>query len=100
MNPVTTLGPSTEQVAQLVTFRAWGLQRSGRICAPDRYPAYAAYARLEKVPRKTPDKPVDNVHRRTRNSWSAKCACAREREKPPELVAGVTSPLRDFWLQI
>ena len=39
--------------------RVADVQRAAR--SRSAHPAYAAYARLEKVPRKTPEKPVDNA---------------------------------------
>jgi hypothetical protein len=62
------------------------VQRAGhsRSC----HPAYAAYARLEKVPRKSPEKPVGNAKRQSRISWSGKCAYAEARGEPLDLVAG------------
>jgi hypothetical protein len=58
----------------------------------------AAYARLEKVPRKTPEKPVDNEKTDREKSWSAKSACAERREGRPELVAGEVTERATFRL--
>ena len=66
------------------------LRRKGAACGPlaSRHPAYAAYARVEQVPIKSPNKPVDNGDCRTRHRWSAECAYADEQEKTKPLVAG------------
>jgi len=78
------------------------LRRKGAACGCSRWrhPAYAAHARLEKVPRKTPEKPVDKPGASKRNCWSAECADAEEREEPRNLVAGVKCNCETLDLQI
>ncbi len=52
------------------------------------HPAYACQRRVDKAPRKTPDKPVDNADAPTRICWPQRCSYAEGREEPEELVAG------------
>ena len=63
------------------------------------HPAYACLCSLDKVPRKSPEKPVDNAELPTRTRWSQRFASAKGRAAPEELVAGgcprrATSDLR------
>jgi len=62
-------------------------QLSGR--STSRHPAYACVRRLDKAPRKRPDKPVDISGAPIQTCWSGECAYAKGREEPDELVAGV-----------
>jgi len=53
------------------------------------HPAYACVRRIDKASRKSPEKPGPSTPPRTRTRWSQRCAYAKEREEPEELVAGV-----------
>ena len=54
------------------------------------HPAYACVRRIDKAPRKTPEKLASPTGARTRTCWSQRCAYAKGREEIEELVAGVT----------
>jgi hypothetical protein len=53
------------------------------------YPAYACVRRTDKAPRKSPEKLESSTRVPARTRWSGRCAYAKEREQPNELVAGV-----------
>ena len=55
------------------------------------HPAYACVGKVDRAPRKSPDKPVDIARAPTQTCWSGECAYAKEREDPDELVAGALS---------
>ena len=52
------------------------------------HPAYACVCRVDKAPRKTPEKLGSSTRAPARTRWSQRCAYAKAREEPDELVAG------------
>ena len=56
------------------------------------HPAYACVRRIDKAPRKTPEKLGSSTRAPARTRWSQRCAYAKARDEPDELVAGVTRP--------
>jgi len=51
--------------------------------------AYACVCRADKAPRKIPEKLGSSTRVPARTRWSQRCAYAKEREEPEQLVAGV-----------
>ena len=54
--------------------------------------AYACVRRIDKAPRKSPENLESSTGLPARRRWSQRCAYAKERSEPDELVAGVTRP--------
>ena len=50
------------------------------------HPAYACVCRIDKAPRKTPEKLGSSTRAPARTRWSQRCAYAKGRDKPDELV--------------
>lgn len=63
-------------------------------------PCSCCVRRIEKVPRKSPEKPVDDAKWPSQNSWSGTCAYAEGHEEPTDLVAGVIRHRATFGLQM
>lgn len=57
------------------------------------HPAYACVRSVDRGARKSPEKLGSSTRPPARTRWSQRCAYARVREEPDELVAGVT-PVR------
>jgi hypothetical protein len=62
--------------------------RSSPATSRHAHPAYACVCRTDKAPRKTPEKLGSSTPVPARTRWSLRCACAKERDEPDELVAG------------
>ena len=52
------------------------------------HPAHACVRSVDKAPRKTPEKLGSSTRAPGRTRWSQRCAYAKERDEPDELVAG------------
>ena len=63
--------------------------RSSPVTSRRAHPAYACVCRIDKAPRKTPEKLGSSTRVPARTRWSQRCAYAKGRDKPDELVAGV-----------
>ena len=64
--------------------------RSSPATSRHAHPAYACVRRTDEAPRKRPEKLGSSTRVPTRTRWSQRCAYAKGRDKPDELVAGAS----------